>query len=409
MPNNKRIILHIDFNSYFASVEQQANPFLRGKAIGVGGKPGTRSIITTASIKAKQRGVKTAMPSSKAMNILPDLEIISGDSAKYQDTTEKFLNICRRYSDTIEQFSIDEAFLDITNRCEDWMDAIATALRIRDCIKKEIGPYTTASIGIAQNKLVAKIASESDKPNGVTIVYPDEVEAFLDNCNLSDIPGIGQSILRHLKEMGISEVSQLRKATMQELSCFKQYGNFLYNAVRGIDDSPVNNQVTQPKSVGHSYTLQSDTNSPAILRATLIRLSDKVAWRLRSNRLVASRLSCIARFNDMKSFTSTIKFDAPTNDGLKIFNEAWGRINSLLDDNKIRLIGVIALDLVKAHEQISYDAVENQRVKLLPSLDAIQKRYGNRSWIRASELFTTKLSDHPNGFIKSLTEKSKNT
>ncbi|NQV12627.1 DNA polymerase IV [Candidatus Uhrbacteria bacterium] len=397
--NTSRIIMHIDFNSYFASVEQQANPFLRGKAIGVGGKPGTRSIVATASIEAKRQGVKTAMSSSEATRLLPELQMIDGDARKYSEMTDRFMNIYKRHADVVEQFSVDEAFLDVTEQCEDWMDAIAIALRIREDIKNEIGSYTTASIGIAPNKLVAKIASESDKPHGMTVVYPDEVEAFLDERELSDVPGIGFAILRRLEEMGISSITQLREAPLSTLASFKQYGHFLYNVPRGIDHSRVSDVQEVPKSVGHSYTLPFDTSSPTVLRATLLHLADKVAWRLRKHGLVARSFSAVVRFESMSFKGSMGKFDAPTNEGLKIFNGAWTKVSPLLHSDKIRLVGVSARDLVPVHEQVSSDAGEQKRTKLLPALDKIQHRYGSGSWLRASELLAVKLKERTNGFF----------
>lgn len=399
MPNNQRIIMHIDFNSYFASVEQQANPFLRGKSIGVGGKPGTRSIIATASVEARKKGIKTAMSSGQAMRILPELLIVDGDSSKYIEMSERFMDIFSRHAGVVEQFSIDEAFLDVTDRCEDWMDAIAIALRIRDDIKHEIGAYTTASIGIAPNKLVAKIASESDKPNGVTVVYPDEVEAFLDTRALSDVPGIGLAILRRLEEMGISTFVSLREVPRSTLAPFKQYQEFLYNTARGVDNSPVSNMQDSPKSIGHSYTMATDTDSPAIVRATLLRLSDKVAWRLRKHGLVARSFSTTVRFDTMGFQTMMGMFDAPTNEGLKIFNSAWTKVSPMLNKSKIRLIGVSAQYLMPAHEQSSSDTAEHKRNKILPALDIIQNRYGSGAWLRASELLVSKIKESTSGFF----------
>ncbi|MDX8398968.1 MAG: DNA polymerase IV, partial [Gallionellaceae bacterium] len=323
MPNN-RIIMHIDFNSYFASVEQQANPFLRGKAIGIGGKPGTRSIVATASVEAKRLGVKTAMGSHEAVEIAPELQMISGDGRKYSEMTGRFLDIFRRHASTIEQFSIDEAFLDVTDDAKDWLGAIAIALRIREDIARELGTYVTASMGIAPNKLVAKIASESDKPNGVTVVQPEDLISFLNARELSDVPGIGLAILRRLKEMGILTMPELRATPLATLeTSFKQYGSFLYFISRGVDHSLVTDVIAPPKSVGHSYTLPFDTTSPHILRATLLRLCDKVAWRLRKHGLVARGYSALVRFQTMRFHGQLGRFDAPTDEGLEIFNAAW--------------------------------------------------------------------------------------
>ncbi|MBU0613710.1 hypothetical protein KJ766_00275, partial [Patescibacteria group bacterium] len=226
-----KIILHIDFNSFFASVEQQANPFLRGKPIAVAGKgkhsinsngnnenkkPITinqmdfgRSVITTASKEAKALGVKTAMPTKEAKKLCPDLIIIPGDPKKYSKITNTFLQILKKYSDAVQQFSTDEAFADITLAAKDYFGSILLAELIRKDIKTQCGEYCTASIGIAPNKLVAKLAGESVKPNGLTVVKPKEVQNFVLSRSLCDFCGIGPRVLNSLQADGISSVETL--------------------------------------------------------------------------------------------------------------------------------------------------------------------------------------------------------
>jgi len=189
-----RIIMHIDMNSYFASVEQQANPFLRGKPIGVTGKSfdtnesakAQRSIIATASIEAKRLGIKTAMSTSEAKRLLPSLIIVPGDPEKYAEITHRFNKIFNEFTDQVEIFSVDESFLDVTDWAQDYFGATMMAQAIRERIKEDCGERITCSIGIAPNKLIAKLASESHKPNGLTVVRPEQVLDFVASQKLGD-------------------------------------------------------------------------------------------------------------------------------------------------------------------------------------------------------------------------------
>lgn len=382
-------ILHIDFNSYFASVEQQANPFLRGKSVGVGGKPGGKGIVAAASVDAKRRGIKTAMSVFEAKREDPTLIMVDGDGRKYEESTTRFLNILERHGDKVEQFSIDEAFLDVTHAAKDWLDALAIAMRIREEIKLEIGELVTVSIGISCNKLLSKMASDVEKPNGITLVYPSEKERleFLNNCALDDVPGIGPAILRRLKELGIETMLELREATLPYLiQYFKQYGPFLYNACRGIDTSLVSSRSEIEKSIGHSYTLPRNTSDPRVVRQTLLNLSDRVGWRLRKRGLVARSYTAIIRYDNLRVVSRQGKLPSPTNDGLELFRQALPTIESLHDNHTVRLIGIVAHSLVEEHVQKSLDRSTQKRRDMLPWLDVIQNRYGKRAWLRASTL-----------------------
>src|SRR3989344_3975778 len=234
-----RTILHIDFNSYFASVEQQANPRLRGKPVGVtGGDRMKRTVLGAASVEAKKFGVKTGMQIWEARKLYPNIILVQGDSDKYLEVTKRFLGILKDYSPYLEVFSIDECFLEVTgNR----LQVTAIAKNIKKRIKKEIGEWITCSIGISYNKLMAKLAGSLQKPDGLVII-PNQKEAIkiLDKIELDEICGIGPRIKKRLNNMGIFDFSSLRKAPLPALlASFKSYGQFLYDASRGIDHSSV--------------------------------------------------------------------------------------------------------------------------------------------------------------------------
>lgn len=389
------IILHLDFNSYFASVEQQANPFLRGKAIAVAGKAKIndlhRTVITTASREAKRMGVKTAMASFKALEKCPELQIIPGDPQKYSEITARFLAILRRHCDAVEQFSTDEAFADITTASGgDYFGAALLAQMIRSDVARECGHYCTASIGIAPNKLIAKLAGESLKPNGLTVVRPEEVKNFVLSRELEDVCGIGPRIAEHLGRLGITSMSSLLKAPLSLLRReFKSYGDFLYATARGQGDSKVCNTEAPPKSVGHSYTFSHNLDTGNEIRRNLLALCDKVAYRLRRDGFITTHISAFARYPDFGGSGGSHKIDEPINDGLDLFKNAWNILKKDLDDQRgVRLLGVSASGLLQSPLPRSIFPTHEKVNRAQSALDKLQARYGSGVWLRGSTLGT---------------------
>jgi DNA polymerase IV len=393
--NKPRIIMHIDMNSYFASVEQQANPFLRGKPIGVTGKAkaaasgkATRSIISAASIEAKRMGIKGIMSTWQAKRACPSLIFVQGDMTKYNNITKRFNEIFSCYTDQVEVFSVDESFLDITSSAKDYLGAIAIAQMIKHDLKRNCGKRITCSIGIGSNKLMAKLASEQIKPDGLTIVRPGEEETFLDTCALQDLCGIGPRIYKRLFTMGITNFQELRKTPLTLLQTeFKSYGNWLYAAARGNGDNQVISELADPKSMGHSYTLPEDTYDEATLRRTLLGLADKVAWRLRRDGFSTKLVRAYVRYGDFDGNGQEIRFKEPIKDGLDLYKVAWKMINTRRNKDKpIRLLGITASGLTKNLEQPPLFKKEQKFSSVLSALDTVQRRYGQHSWTRASLL-----------------------
>lgn len=400
--------MHIDMNSYFASVEQQANPFLRGKAIGVSGKQfdpsradeAQRTIIATASREAKNRGVKTAMSTWEAKRLLPSLLIVSGDPEKYSEITRRFNDIFHEFTDQVEPFSVDESFLDVTETAGDYFGATIMAQAIRERLRETCGECITASIGIAPNKLVAKIASETRKPNGLVVVQPHNVLSFLETVKLEDFCGIGPAIQRHLATLSIYTVLELRACSITLLVReFKSTGHWLYNAARGIDDSPVARGETPPKSIGHSYTLARDTRSPRVIQKNLLGLCEKVAWRLRRDGFLARQVNVYLRFVRLHTppFQGGVgggysgrgeqrRFAEPMNDGLELFKIAWHLIRAWGTMPPVRLIGISVSSLTHDLNQPSLFSEKQKTQRVTQALDKIQSRFGSTAWTRASLL-----------------------
>ena len=392
----ERIILHIDFNSYFASVEQQANPFLRGKPIGITGKSQERSVVATASIEAKALGVRTAMSTWEAKKVCPSIILWPGDPKKYSAITERFNRILRTFSPHVSQFSVDESFLDITNEAEDYFGATCLAQALRERLKEECGERITASIGIAPNKLMAKLACESVKPNGLTVVRQEDLIPFIDTRQLDDLCGIGPRIKRRLNALGIETFKQLREFPPDDLEYeFKSYGTWLHAAAHGHDSSAVISSTQkgirtmhsqEVKSYGHSYTLPQNTHDPLVLKRYLLGLADKVAWRMRRDNTLARRVSAFVRFGDFTGHGEQRTFKEPTANGLKLFQIAWRIISSQTTHTPVRLVGLSASQLSKGPEQPPLFKKDRKMISVFSSLDKLQHRYGSGVWKRASTL-----------------------
>lgn len=395
---DSRIIMHVDMNSYFASVEQQANPFLRGKAIGVTGKrfdlnrqgEAQRSIIATASREAKALGVKTAMSTVEALRICPTLIIIPGDPEKYSEITHRFINLFHEFTDRVEQASVDECYLDVTKDAGDYFAAVIMAQAIRERLKEVCGEWITASIGVGPNKLIAKLGSEYRKPNGLTVVQPSEVLPFLDTLQLRDFCGIGARTEKHLAELGVTSVQGLRDYPVERLVReFKSWGRWLHEASWGRDHIEVVDEEEQQKSVGHSYTFPHDLDDPREIKRNLLALCDKVAWRLRRDGMSAGLVSIYFRFGKTGGHGQQHRFQESTNDGLTIFKIAWSLMEKWWDGTPVRLIGISTSMLTPTSGQHAIFQKEQKTSIVIDALDKIQTRFGSESWSRASLIGTT--------------------
>ncbi|MDO8570321.1 MAG: DNA polymerase IV [Candidatus Daviesbacteria bacterium] len=443
-------ILHIDMNSFFASVEQQANPKLRGKPIGVtGGDRETRTVLCTASYEAKKMGVKTGMQIWEAKKICPDLIIIQSNHDKYLSVTTKFLNIFKDYTDKLEVFSIDEAFLEVTSPViarspwQPWQshttkdcfvvntprNDIMIAQEIKQRLKDEIGECITCSIGISYNKLMAKLAGSLKKPDGLVII-PDQKEAIkvLDKIELDDICGIGPATKKRLFNMGITDFRTLRKVPKSCLvSSFKSYGEILYNMARGIDHSPIKTffEKDEVKSIGHRLTIDHDTSDLLEIKQILLKLCELVGNRLRAKKLSAKTIHCWYR-NALSSSVipakagiqnawipgqardDKINFTGnnmqitilPTSDGLQIFKTAWEIFQSIWNEDKIRMIGISVSNLKPDYfATLSLLPETRKQETMQKAIDKINNKYGDFTLQRAVLLKSTPIKRTPNPFL----------
>ena len=367
-----RTILHVDMNSYFATLEQQANPLLRGKPIAVSGRPHIHSVVAAASTEAKKFGVQSGMNTIEAKKLCPNLIFIPGDPEKYIDVTQKLLEIFKKYTPFIEIFSIDEVFLELFDK-----DPKQVALEIKKQIKLQIGGWITCSIGIAPNKLLAKLASDKKKPDGLVVIDQNNLDDMLFAAKLIDFCGIGRQTLARLDTMGINSVSQLRKIPKDYLTAaFGIIGQRIHNMVFGIDDSPLVSSQDEPeaKSFSHSLTLEKETSDQEYAQSVLLYLCEKVARRMRHEGFCGKVVFCNGKRKTLPKYVD---------DALEIFNIA----KDLLVDFPIRAIYVGVSGLQKKNHGNLYLLISDQKEeKIKNSLDLVNDRFGENTVFRAAVL-----------------------
>jgi DNA polymerase-4 len=393
--------MHIDMNSYFATVEQQANPLLRGKPIAVGGPSDSRTVVAAASREAKPYGVKSGMTIYEARSLCPHIIFVQGDSEKYAEVTSRFLAIFRDYTPLLEVFSIDEAFLDVTGTEKRFGGARAIASEIKRRLREEVGDYLTCSIGIAPNKLIAKLASDLKKPDGLVVVAQDEIPGLLQTIKLNDLCGIGPRMLRHLHAMGIDTAAKLGAFPLDLLvRRFGKWGYLLHQMGRGEDPSPVVPYYETPeaKSFGHSFTLPRDAHDMESVKKTLLRLCEQVGRRMRAERCAGRTVTLVLRIQDFTTLHRQKTVASFIDDGWEIYRVALGIMEGLAWEGGIRMVGVSVSSLIRAVRQLSLFESERRRDRLIQALDAVNDRYGEFTVARAYLMEVTGQRAGVNGY-----------
>src|SRR3989344_2100257 len=282
--SNVRVILHVDLNSFFATAEQQANPALRGKPVGIVKAVG-RACIIAASVEAKKYGVSTGSNVYDAKKLCPQIILVPADFDKYSDISMRFIEICRTYSPTCEVFSLDECFIDVTETEKFWHNAFNIAFAIKRRLKDEVGDYLTCSVGISHNRYLAKLASEQIKPDGLFWLTEDNALEVLDRSKLTDVCGLGFGLYRHLISLEIDSFVKLRACSLKFLQ--KHFGPHwsvhLYNICRGIDDTEVTaiERIPEAKSVGRTYTTHRNLTNIFEIEALIRNLCEEAAYKAR--------------------------------------------------------------------------------------------------------------------------------
>lgn len=337
--SNSRAIIHLDLDAFFCSVEVLKNPKLSGKPIVVGGQPEQRGVVAAASYPAREFGIHSAMPMSRAKRLCKELIILPHNFKSYKIYSMIVMKILEQETDLIEQISVDEAFMDVTARIADWTEAADIAKNLQNKLSVNIG--LSSSIGVATNKMIAKIASDFDKPNGLTIVLPGEEKSFLAQLKPQKISGIGPKMAEKLAEMNVQTIRDLSKIPVNILEAkFGKIGTVMAQWAQGIDDRPI--QVSREiKSISNERTFPKDISSKNELIMVLSQLCEKVTNRLIDKKLSAKRVFIKLRYYDFDTHTAQKSLSEPT-DSVDIITDIVKElfIYSWADNKPIRLLGV---------------------------------------------------------------------
>ncbi len=287
-----RILVHLDMNSFFASVEQQAKPELRGRPLGVCAYLHEQGCIIAASREAKRFGMRVGMRVSEAREVVPHAAFVQNDPPKYRSVISRVFAILHEFTDTVEYYSIDEAFLDLTGWCRDYAEAAFMMRRIQERITSEVGDWLTCSIGIAPTRLLAKLGSDLRKPNGLTLLTPELLQQRANTLSLQSLCGVGPRLDRRFKRYGIRTVADLLATSPERLlRTFGRTGFFLWSELQGYEGMGTHaNAEALPKSIGHSFCVPERVNRAGLVVPTLLRLLERAVRRMRTLRLSAGAL-----------------------------------------------------------------------------------------------------------------------
>jgi DNA polymerase-4 len=372
-----RQILHVDMDAFFVSVEELADPSLKGKAVVVGADPDGRGVVAAASYEARKFGVHSAMPIGRAKKLCPHAIFLRGHHAKYREYSEKIYEVFHEFTPVIEMVSIDEAYLDLTGSERLHGGMLSAADRLIRTVKKRTG--LNCSVGASTSHLVSKIASDQAKPHGLLYVVPGCEVAFLAPLPVRRMPGIGKVTEPELLSLGIATIGDLQTYGAERLKeKFGKYGEWLYTKSLGKDIEAYAYE-EEPKSISHETTFPVDTADGEELERTLSYLSQLVARRLRDHRLFARTVGLKLRNHRFKTITRDTTLDEPTHLDSVIFEHVLRMFSAAWDGReKIRLVGVRASNLDRATFQLGlFNSAKHEKLdRALCAADQVRGRYG---------------------------------
>ena len=387
-----RKIIHLDLDAFFCSVEELLDPSLKGKAFAVGGSPSGRGVITSASYPARMRGIRSAMPTREALKIFPNLILVRSGFRHYSEYSNRVMDILRDTTPIVEQVSIDEAFLDVSDMPQP-IGSIALDLQKRVLQKTGL----PCSLGCATSRLVAKIANDYGKkqvktgrsPQKITVIEPGKEEEFVAPLDIQALWGIGPKTASHLRQRGITTIGKLAALSDADISnYFGHYGESMRRRAKGIDNSPIQADSGDPKSVSNEMTFHEDQDNIENLLKILHGLSEKVGSRLRKAELAGSVVQIKIRYSDFSTYTRQASIKECTNLDQDIFEEAQRLFTKhWISGRPVRLLGVGVTNLDKPHRQLSlWDDEGNKKEELTKAVDDLRERFGKDIIKRADTL-----------------------
>jgi DNA polymerase-4 len=383
------MIIHIDMDAYYASVEIRDNPQLADKPIIIGGSPTGRGVVSTANYIARKFGVHSAMPTSQAVRLCPQAILIRPRMDYYATTSEQIRKIFQSYTDLVEPLALDEAFMDVSGSRRLFGDAVTIAKQIKSRIANEVG--LTASAGVAPNKFLAKVASDLEKPNGLVVVEPDAIQSFLDPLPVSRVWGVGAQTQKKLESYGVRTIAHLRSLSREVLkSAFGINSDHFWRLSRGLDTRPVVPD-RDAKSISHETTFHHDLTDKDSLRAWLLDLTDQVARRMRRHKIVARTVHLKVRYSNFETITRSQTLDEPTNstDAIaRLVSDIFSQ-SQLEFSRGIRLIGM-GVDKLTCNRPVQltlFDQEDTERSKRIDqATDQIRDKFGKLALKRGSAL-----------------------
>ena len=377
-------------DAFFVSVEEVLDPSLCGKPVIVGGDPDGRGVVAAASYAARRYGIRSAMPLGRARRLCSHAIFLRGSLRRYSEFSRRIFDVLRTYSPLVEPMSLDEAFVDLTGCLRLHGPLLDTAERMRNEIRERVG--INASIGIASNKLVAKVASKGAKPNGMLWIAPGMERRFLAPLAVERIPGIGPKSTVELRRVGVRTVARLAQMPLDWLErVFGKWGTALYFKARGICERPVIAEEADNRSVSRETTLEKDSADPAFLESVLSYHVEKAAAQLRGDELFARTVTLKLRYSDFKTVTRCHTLRDATDDDGVIFHAASALFRKLFACcTRVRLVGVSLSSISRYRIQqteLFAPASPERRDRLFHSIDRIRGKYGFRSILKAGSFY----------------------
>ena len=384
----RRAILHCDLDAFYASVEQRDHPEDRGKPVIVGGGPNDRGVVAAASYEARAFGVHSAMPLQTAGRLCPDAIFVPGDGRRYEDASDAVMALFEERTPLVEPISLDEAFLDVTMTEHLFGGAVTIAKELKRDVREELG--LVISVGVATNKLCAKIGSDLRKPDGLVIVPAGEERSFLAPLELGRLWGVGPKTRELLESWELRTIGDLAAMDLSVLEArLGEHGRHIWDRAHGIDEGEVIGSGRTPKSVGHSHTFERNTLDPATIESMLLALSEGVGRRLRAQELRGRTITMQLRVAPFETRTRQRTLAEPTDDDLRIFGTARQLLRGALADDRqngrtspVRLVGVSVSGIEVGRQMGLFDHVRTTRLNA--ALDAVRERFGDKALDRAS-------------------------
>jgi DNA polymerase IV len=376
-----RAIIHADLDAFYASVEVLDDPSLRGQPVIVGGGPTERGVVSAASYEARAFGVQSAMPLRTAGRRCPHGVFLPGRPDRYRELSEQVMAIFASYTPAVEPISLDEAFLDVSASRAMFGDGPAIGTAIKDRVLAEVG--LVVSVGVATNKLCAKVASDLRKPDALVIVPPGEEAAFLAPLPIRRLWGVGPQAQAALAEYGVTTIGQLAAMAPGTLHRrFGRHGDDLASRARGIDRSSVST-AGRPKSIGHEHTFDRDTIDPRQMEATLLDVAESVASRLRRHDLAAGSVQLKLRYEGFETLTRQAPLPRQAREAGPLYDAVIALLRgTLVEGRGVRLVGLTAINLTDVQQLTLFDA-PGRTDRLARSIDVVRERFGNRAITRA--------------------------